>query len=111
MKAPDERSEAERQFDHAMHHTYEAAGKETGYWAHRFLQMVRRRGGVDAARKLLADSEVSDGFLKLRKAGRLDLSVEREVLRPKFESLFTEEERAVARQRLAAYGYRIEAPR
>ena|ERR1700674_431238 len=111
MNSPVERSEAERQFDHAMHHTYEAAGKETGYWAHRFLQMVRRRGGVGAARKLLADSEVSDGFLKLRKAGRLDLSVEREVLRPKFETLFTEEERAIARQRLAAYGYRIEAPR
>src|SRR5882672_9874293 len=104
MSAPLERSEAERQFDHAMHHTYEAAGKETGYWAGRFLQMVRRRGGVDAARKLLADPQVSDGFLKLRKAGRLDLSVEREVLRPKFDSLFTDEERAVARQRLASYG-------
>src|ERR1700694_5012722 len=107
MSAPVERSEAERQFDHAMIETYEAAGKQTGYWAHRFLQMVRRRGCVDAARKLLADSEVSDGFLKLRKAARLDLSVEREVLRPKFEGLFTEAERAVARQRLDSYGYRI----
>jgi len=43
----------------------------------------------------------------LRKAARLDLSVEREVLRPKFEGLFTEAERAVARQRLDSYGYRI----
>jgi hypothetical protein len=99
-----ERSQAEREFDHAMHHTFEAAGKETGYWAHRFLGLVRRRGGVGAARKLLADKEVSDGFLKLRKAGRLDLSIEYEVLRPKFDGLFTDTEREIARQRLVAYG-------
>jgi hypothetical protein len=99
-----ERSQAEREFDHAMIHTYEEAGKSTGYWAHRFLSLVRRKGGVGAARKLLADKEVSDGFLKLRKAGRLDLAVEYEVLRPKFYELFTDAERVIARQRLTAYG-------
>jgi hypothetical protein len=99
-----ERSQAEREFDHAMVHTYEAAGKETGYWAHRFLSLVRRKGGVGAAHKLLADKDVSDGFLKLRKAARLDLSVEYQVLRPKFAELFTDDERAIARQRLTAYG-------
>ena len=99
-----ERSQAEREFDHAMIHTYEEAGKSTGYWAHRFLSLVRRKGGVGAARKLLTDKEVSDGFLKLRKAGRLDLAVEYEVLRPKFYELFTDAERVIARQRLTAYG-------
>src|SRR5437763_3033589 len=93
-----DRKQLEREFDYAMHHVYEAAGKETGYWASRFLQMVRRRGGLDAARKLLADDGVSDGFMALRKSNRLDLTVEREVLRPKFASLFSDEERAVARQ-------------
>jgi len=104
MTVVPERSQAEREFDYAMIHTYESAGKETGYWAHRFLALVRRKGGVGAARKLLADKEVSDGFLKLRKAGRLDLSIEYEVLRPKFFELFTDVERQTARQRLTAYG-------
>ncbi len=44
------KSEVERQFDHAMFQFSNAAGRETGYWANRFLQMVRRRGGVEAAR-------------------------------------------------------------
>ncbi len=101
-----ERDDAKRQFDHAMVHVYEAAGRETGYWATRFLQMVRRQGGLQAARKLLANDKVSAGFLALRRAGRLDLTVEREILRPKFAALFTDEEREVARARLAQYGYR-----
>ena len=100
------RNEVARQFDYAMYHVYEAAGKETGYWATRFLQMVRRRGGVEAARKLIADDGVSAGFMALRRAGRLDLTVEREVLRPKFAELFTDEERNIARTRLAQYGFR-----
>src|SRR5438270_4176796 len=103
---PSNRVPAEREFDYAMIHVYEAAGKETGYWAHRFLQMVRRRGGVETARRLLAAPGISDGFQTLRRANRLDLSVENQVLRPKFAELFSEEELKIARSRLAEYGYR-----
>ena len=70
--------------------------------------MVRNQGGVVAARKLLADHKVSEGFLRLVKARRLDLSVEYFVLKPRYAPLFTQEERKVARDRLATYGFDFE---
>ena len=53
-------------------------------------------------------SAPSSGFMKLRKAGRLDLTLEREILRPKWAELFTDAEREFCRRRLAEYGYRTE---
>ena len=70
--------------------------------------MVRNEGGVPAARKLLGDGRVSEGFLRLVKARRLDLSVEYFVLKPRYAALFTPEERKIARDRLATYGFDFE---
>lgn len=88
-----------------MVRVYEVAKRDAGYNATRFLQMLSEHGGLKAARQLLHASGVSDGFTALWMAKRLDLSVEAHVLRPEFEGLFTEDEKRIARNRLADYGY------
>jgi hypothetical protein len=93
-----------RQFDSAMLEVYEAAKREAGYRATRFLQKVRRDGGLETARYFLRQPGVSRGFVGLWKAAKLDLTVEYLVLRPEYSVLFSEAELAVARQRLVAHG-------
>jgi len=41
----------------------------------------------------------------LWECGRLDLSMEALVIDPRFEELFSAEEREIARERLVAYGW------
>jgi hypothetical protein len=89
---------------------YESAKREAGYNATRFLQMVSTQGGVGAARQLLAAGGVSDGFAALWQAGRPDLTVEAQVLRPEFADLFTAEERRIAADRLDQYRAAPSAP-
>ena len=84
---------------------YESAKTETSYNATRFLQMVAESGGLECARQLLRSPGASDGFSALWQRGRLDLTVEAHVLQPRFEELFSEEERDIARGRLLAYGF------
>ena len=92
-------------FHEEMLKVYRDARDLAGYRATRFLQLVRRRGGVEAARHLLkARSKVSGGFEALWKAGRLDLSVEALVLRERYSMLFDERELRTARERLAKHG-------
>lgn len=101
--------EVERQFNRAMVAVYEHAKRETGYNATRFLQMVSEHGGLATARQLLHSSHVSDGFTALWERRRLDLAVEAVVLQPEFETLFSDDEREIARERLASYGYETPA--
>ena len=98
--ADSDRAELERRFDAAMLEIYERAGAEVGYWATRYLQMLRRRGGLETARYLLRQEATSDGYAHLRDAGRLDLTVEAYSLRPEFQPLFTQSELSNARRRL-----------
>ena len=97
------RSDLEKQFEAAMYEIYDRAGHEIGYWATRYLQMLRRRGGLDTAHYLLSQKATSDGYRALRDAGRLDLTVEAYVLRPEFQPLFSAGELDNARERLAFY--------
>lgn len=96
-------------FHRAMVGVYERARDEAGYNATRFIQMVAERGGLETARQLLHGRDVSDGFAALWEKGRLDLSMEFQVLQPQFEALFSEEEREMARQRLRAYGFDVDS--
>lgn len=95
-------------FDGEMVDIYRRTGEAFDYWPNYFLRMVRNEGGVAAARKLLGDGKVSEGFLRLVKARRLDLSVEYFLLKPRYAALFTLEERRIARDRLATYGFDFE---
>jgi hypothetical protein len=103
VRPPHVDDELERRFDDAMMEIYQRSGAEVGYWAGRYLQMLKRRGGLATARHLLAARTTSDGYARLREAGRLDLTVEAYVLRPEYASLFTERELESARSRLAFY--------
>jgi hypothetical protein len=93
-----------RTFDAAMLNVYESASQQAGYRATRFLQKVRRDGGLKAAQYFLRQPGVSAGFLALEKAAKLDLSTEYIVLRPQFAGLFSDSELRIARQRLLDHG-------
>ena len=106
-----DRNDREKQFDAAMIEIYDRAGREIGYWATRYLQMLRRRGGLGTAHYLLSQKATSDGYRALRDAGRLDLTVEAYVLRPEFQPLFSARELNLARERLAFYDRLVEEAR
>jgi hypothetical protein len=95
----------EPQFHSAMLDIHRRARNECKYNATRFLAMVNELGGLKTAQRLLATREPSDGYRTLWEHGRLDLTVERLVLRKQFRDLFTEEELRVASDRLREYGY------
>ena len=98
-------SELERKFHLAMVSIYERAKRECNYNATRFLQMISENGGLATARTLTMSNTPSDGFTALWESRRLDLTVEAHLLKKEFTALFSDEERAVARQRLADYGF------
>ena len=79
--------------------------KQAGYVATRFYQMLIEHGGVETARRLLP--QMSDGFTELWQRNRLDLTVEALVLQPRWASLFSENERRMARDRLKGCGWEI----
>lgn len=95
------------EFHDAMLETYRLAKSDCRYKATYFLQMVNDIGGVETAHRLLASTGPATGLTELWLCGRLDLSVEAQVLRPEFSPLFSEEERSVAQARLAKHGYTV----
>jgi hypothetical protein len=95
----------EKRFHHDMIGLYEIAKRELHYNASYFIQMVSEQGGLKTAQKLLAASGPSSGFTVLWEHHRLDLAVEALVLRREYYPLFTDQEREIARTRLAEYGY------
>ncbi len=95
----------EEQFHRAMIGVYERAWDECGHRATRFLQLVTDLDGVEAARRLLRPGPPSYGFEKLWELGHLDITMEALVVDPKWQTLFTEEEIAIARQRLVDCDY------
>lgn len=97
-----------RRFETAMKDVYARAKQEAGYDARAYLGMLAQYGGLGTARRLLATSSVSEGFVALWERKRIDLAVENVVLRPEFESLFTDEERDTARRRLAEYDFDVD---
>jgi hypothetical protein len=99
-----------RGFHLEMLEVYRRAAAECGYRPQRFLAMVEERGGLEAARSLLAKSQPSEGLAILWEHQRLDLSMEATVCRQPWHKLFTESEIAVARKRLDDLGYLPEEP-
>jgi hypothetical protein len=95
----------ERRFARAMRDVYERARTEAGYTATYFLRMLSDLGPLETANRLLHSQRPSDGFTALWQRGRLDLTVENVVLKPEFAQLFTDEDRDIARRRLAEYGF------
>jgi len=98
-------SPVETDFHQEMLGIYRAAKEKCDYNATRFLQMVSEIGGYKTAQKLLNSGEAAEGFTTLWECGRLDLSVEALVLKPKYRKLFNIQELNTARDRLARMGY------
>lgn len=107
MSRPDADPEVAAAFRDAMREVYRRAKAEAGYNATYFLQMLSELGEIETARRLIMASKPSQGFTVLWEKGRLDLSVEAQVLRPEFAELFTDDELDAARARLDEYDYRV----
>ncbi len=84
---------------------FRRAGEATGYWGTRYLQAVKRHGGLARAREMLKPRTASQraGLDSLLQAGRPELSLEALVLEPRFASLFTITELDEARARLGRF--------
>jgi hypothetical protein len=91
-------------FTEAMLRIYGEADRKYNYRPRRFHEMVETHGGVETAKRLLRGGEQS-GLDRLWRCGALGLSMEALVGRPEWRVLFSEQERATARQRLADRGY------
>jgi hypothetical protein len=77
--------------------------REVGLCSTRFIEGVRRHGGVGHAHRLLekAESDLpANTFTFLRDKDRLDLTMEYFVVQERFRSLFSDAEREVAQWRL-----------
>jgi hypothetical protein len=91
-----------------MRHRYAVkVPAETGYRPTRMVDMINRYGGLGTIRRLMVQYAdfASDGYTHLWEHGRLDLSFEALMLHPRFASLFTEDERNWASQRLSQFCY------
>jgi hypothetical protein len=100
-----ESKDLEKKFYMDMRDIYFKADKECGYKATRFMQMIAEKGGIETAKNLVTKKGGTEGFEKLWQYKRLDLSVEALVLRAEYKSLFSDEIRAICRQRLKEYGF------
>jgi len=76
-----------RRFHKEMLAIYHNVGREIGYWAYRYLKLVKRRRGVAAAKYFLRKPTISEGFTRLKKIKRLKFSVEALVLRRPWSQL------------------------
>ena len=97
----------ENQFNAEMQNIYLTAKKEIGYNATRFLQLISEKGGLKAAKQLIAKDGGTYGFEVLWEHNRLDLSVEAHVLKEKYSELFSDEEKEMCRNRLRNFGFEI----
>jgi len=68
--------------------------------------MLFEHGALKTVRMLLGSSVVQYGFTKLWELNRLDLTVEALILKSPWDKLFSDDEKAIARQRLMEYGYK-----
>ena len=82
---------------------YDRTVQATGgaYKPNRFKPLVKKNGGLVAAKKLLAPGQDLTGVRRLADARRMDLSVEFIALSDHYSHLFTREELTEARNRLA----------
>ena len=94
-------AELVKRFRRAVTSTYDALAK-LGLGDDEGLAAL---GALEMAHRQLRNPTTSQGFARLWEMGRLEQSVEALALRPEFASLFSEEERRIARDRLVNKGY------
>ncbi|RSM86304.1 hypothetical protein DMH04_14145 [Kibdelosporangium aridum] len=95
-------------FEDHLRHGYRYLVRRIGYRAKAFNEMVTMHGGVGAVQRLLRGRDTSEGFARLWETNMLQHSVEASVLRPEYEPLFTDDERATARRRLEDHQFDVD---
>lgn len=95
----------ELDFHKAMLNVYEAIYDRCGYRARKFKWLICKSGGLRAARILLSTDRMTEGLVQLYAAGSLDVSMEVMILNPKWNPLFNERERNMAKSRLRKLGW------
>lgn len=95
----------EKRFQEELIKACEIARKEYGYNATRFLNTISKFGGVKTAKEIIRKNNISDSFDKLQKAGRIDLTMEAIITKPKYAELFTDDEVNSCFDLLCEYGY------
>jgi hypothetical protein len=74
--------------------------RRLGYVPQAWIAMVERHGAVEASKKLLVNGDIQTGLLRLLRLGRADLTVEHAVLEERWQYLFDDQDRELARWRL-----------
>ena len=87
-------------FDRMMVQLPQRTYRRCGYRPTYLRAMVAEQHGVQVAKMLLAKPVTSSGFMELLLRGAVDLTVEALVTLPRWRSLFTAAELAIAESRL-----------
>ena len=96
----------EREFTMFLWRLADQIKKDTGYNPTAFRGMVEKDGGQLAAKNLINRNRPSEGYVRLFELGRLDFTLEAQVLaNKKYHSLFTEKELTICKRRLKDYEY------
>jgi len=96
-------SSKENQFHHTMITVADFANANR--FGYRFRQMLEEYGSLQAAKRLLATTDIQSGLIRLWKMKALDKSMEAYVIQERFQHLFTSEEISEARRRLSELSY------
>jgi len=78
-----------------------------GYTPKAFITMVIKDGAINAVKTVISKNNATDGFTKLWKLKRLDLSMKNIILENEWLDLFSDKERKMAKKCLKEYGYDI----
>ena len=98
----------EQQFESHILQQHQIAKDETGYKAPLFKRMVIEKGALQTAKDLLVGkNKISEGLVQLVLHKRLDLSLEANVIKPEWQSLFSDEELKTAIKRLKELNYPV----
>ena len=93
-------SELANKFHAALEHTNELSKKVCNHNPKRIVIMMAQYGAVETAKRLMAGSPSTSGYLIAAECGKLDITIEATMLRPEFAPLFTEAELHEAKSRL-----------
>ena len=94
----------EEKLNEELRGTIEAA-KARKYYPTYFNQMLDLYGGIETAKRLLADSKPQTGLFELHRLGLLQDSMEAVILKKEYKEFFTNNELAEAHKRLDDLGY------
>jgi len=101
----------EQELTDALIEGYQVAGRKAGYWGRRFLQAVRRNGGLATVQRMLLprNQQQRKGLDALLEAGHPELTVEAIIPQDRFRELFSESELLTATERLGEYAKQLQA--